>query len=335
MRVEFEFGYDTTFMVAGLKQPSTKWRVEKAFLDIPEINGADAPVAATWITRPHYALNAPEDRHVRVFGSQFYKPCSNVPISGDPKERMQDVVNSLTSQLMKSEELPPARKITRTLCSNRDEQLATALEKLSDLVAIDGIPYFQCMEPTLNLTTHSNLDPEYHLNYSSFRIVSDFGYRGIGHERGIHQTLLRPLGDYRDVVEDIKRRPDPPLMLSNNLQVLIPEAFIFDPGIEAIGRTVGQAIYDNQCISLTNLPSDRIRIYTEIRDDYSSWLYDPDSVDVVDLLDRTYAFFTSGNYYTKNLVADFLSNYDACQALADRMEIGLKGLTPPASARRL
>ncbi len=309
MRVPYLFDYAALFMLKDGKRPVTRTIHETGEVDVPEVSGADAPIAARW-KEGH--RNHPDQRHVRTFDGQCYEPCAQ---AGKGTGGIQDIVQSLCGKVEKPGKIPVDDAISHRLGDNREFVLNYRNKLLGDLLIVDGVPYTKCARPELNLTVTAA--PRLEIARRKTR------YEGTHRSYGIDRTLVAPLTDFEAILGRLANGDQQVLQHAFDVEVIIPEAVDFDTKTEAIVRTIGQAIVDNQS-QMCHWPRQVAEEFIAVRAEYNRWFEDPDSVDVVSMLDRIYAVVTQHyGLYNQTLVGSFLANYDKVQTYIQELEISL------------
>jgi len=321
MRIPFEYSYSARYMLRNGKRSVGRTIVDSGEIDIPVVASADAPVAATWQKRA-LMHDRHEDRHVRTFLGALYEPFAfSSGGRGGRAADAQTAVAEITGSVGKPSTLPRESEIAHRLGDNRTHIREQIFERLSGLLVVDGNVYSKCETPKLNVTVEDGI--------TRMTILRRFSYEGHHRSFGIDRTAVAPLTEFASVSARLDRTGGTVAREVENVEVSIPEALHFDKNEEAVARTVGQAVIDNE-YSIHNWPSDVVREFLSIRDGYRGWLRDPGSVDVVDLLDRVYDIFTTQDLYNQNLLPSFLANYETAQRLVPAIEVNLSAVMSDA-----
>nr|WP_250808491.1 hypothetical protein [Neorhizobium tomejilense] len=312
MRVSYLYDYAALFMLKDGKRPVTRTIHETGEVDIPEVTAADAPLAARWKEGTVNQPNQRKDFHVRTFRGECYEPCAQ---AGKGTGRIEDIVQNLCGKVEKPGKIPPDDTISHRLGDNRDFVTAYRAKLLDSLLLVDGVPYFRCARPRLNLTVTDA--PRLAVTRKETR------YEGTHISYGIDQTLVAPLTDFEAVLGRLANGGQQFWQYAFDVEVIIPDALDFNTKTEAIVRTVGQAIVDNQS-QMYHWPRQVAEEFIAVRAEYGRWFEDPDSVDVVSMLDRIYAVVTQYyGLYNQTLVASFLANYDKVQEYIPELEVAV------------
>ena len=316
MRIPYQFGYSAHFMLKDGKKPVSRTVVETSEVEIPELTGQEAPVAARWRQQLNGRADAQfSEMHVRTYAGACYQPYAQERSSNDEvPPPIAEIVGWNAGSNVTAGKTPPDSQILHRLGDDRDEKVRRIERRLADIILVDGMPYFRCVVPKVEMCLDADR--------CRADIITDHldgnSYSG----KSIDRALLAPLADYETVVERAASRGLRVYRGETNIEVLVPEALEYDKKAEAIGRTVGQAIADNES-QLYRWPRHLAEEFLDIREGYGKWLDDQDSADIVELLERTYAVFTQGTYYNQSYVASFLANYDEVQKYIPEMEISL------------
>jgi hypothetical protein len=319
MRIPYVLSYNAMFMLNDGKRPVSRTVLEAAEVDVPEVSASEAPIAARWSEGTQGDPAGRQQLHVRTFEGECYETCVQA-FNGSPDIR--DVVRGLTGNDGKPGKLPLEDTIAHRLGDNRDIVVKHMEERLGRLLLVDGVPHFKCSRPSLKLSVHDMA----RLNVIRQPLTSVSTQYGLG----IDQTLIAPLTSFDAVCRRAEANPIRFASFVFDVEVLIPEAVTFDAKAEAIVRTVGQAITDNE-VMLHTWPREVAEEFIAIRSDYRLWFDSPDAVDIGSLLDRTYSLVTAHyGLYNQTLVASFLSNHDKAQEYVSTMEVSVNPISPPS-----
>lgn len=314
MRIPYQFVYHVYFMLNGGQRPVSRAVVDNDEVDIPEITGSEAPVAATW---NEWAPGQQHDRkpiEIRTYDGrcyqQFKQANTNYKTNPSPEEAVRWCVGATGTP----GKMPSDNQIAHRLGDNRQVVMDYHRSKLDRLILIDGVPHSLCPTPKIVMR----------VDQDSVRISATRGeFSGSSlNGQGLDKMLLAPLTEYTTIIERAQATGNRIYDSIHDLDIRIPEALWFDSKLEAIARTVGQALADNES-QLHTWPRPIAEAFIAAREDLKRWHADNDSVDIVELLDRTYAIFTSGPIYIQTHIASFLANYDEVQKYIPDLEISL------------
>lgn len=318
MRLPYLLSYNAMFMLKDGKRPVSRAIQEAAEVDIPEVPDSEAPIAARWFEGTQADPAGRKQLHVRTFQGECYEACTQASIGSSD---IREVVRKLSGEGGKPGKIPADDTIAHRLGDDRDRALKRSEERLGRLLLVDGVPHVRCARPGLRLTVKdmARLDI---VRKPLTPVSTQYGL-------GIDQTLIAPLTNFEAVSRRAAASPIRFVPSVFDIDVLIPEAVGFDAKAEAIVRTVGQAIGDNE-VMLHTWPREVAQEFIAIRDDYRLWFENPDAVDIGALLDRAYSLVT-GHYglYNQTLVASFLSNYEKAQEYATALEVSVNPMSSP------
>lgn len=319
MRIPYNVAYQVNFVLRGGKRPTSRVLHAADEIDIPEVSGVDAPIVATWRSD-----NGAVPHEVRYFDGRFYAPF----FQGSTKlAKPTSARAAFESKLMTGEKataMPTSDKIAYSLGDNRDLVLRHTKKIAEEMLVVDGAPFRVCHQPRLML----ELDYEWTVFYI---LSASYKYDGLGHVKGIGTHIIAPLTHKDRLDAIVAEKPDAGRVWHrySDVEIYIPELLEFDTKAEACGRTVGQAVTDNES-QLYHWPRPVAEEFLSVRAEYKRWLDNPDDVDVVDLLDRVFTIFTTNNIYNQQLLCSFLENYETVQKNLPEYDVTIHVKAPRA-----
>jgi hypothetical protein len=229
--------------------------------DIPELSSDEAPIALRW---KDIKRGEPFEKNVRVFDGRFLSPlggnspqsfpASSLPgihqVSLEPvdlaelmgQDGLQGNVKAIDAVIFgRPQPGPPdAARIEHDLGNNRSEVFARAERVLGSLVIVDGNVWRAVPEPTLrNRISELDVNAQVSLSLPHFGDVSTpWGVDG-PLKMSIHRVTQHDewVAFHKAAGKRSRRQPQ-----DHCLEVLLPDAFTFEPVRNRMGRAVGQAL---------------------------------------------------------------------------------------------
>lgn len=317
MRIPYNVAYQVNYILNVGKRPTSRVLHEADEVDVPEVSDEDSPVVATWKNE-----DLTTSFEVRAFDGRYYQPIWQYRHFPNAPADAKAAFTAFMEPKEKAGTMPAASKIAYHLGDTREINIADKRKRAEGLLVVDGAPYRQCAQPRLMLNDR-------HFDYELTILTDDYEYDSMGWVKGIDTHVIAPLMDEARLLEIAAGREGRIWHRYRDLDIHVSDLLDFDTKIEACARTVAQGIIDNQR-DIFFWPRPVAEELIAIRAEYRLWRQTPDEVNVIDLLDRVFAIYTTHNLYNQQLLCGFLENYETVQKNLPEYELAIHVKAPRA-----
>lgn len=353
MFYQYPFCFRNDYYLVGGRKTVSRYLFDMIDIEIPEVTEAEAPVAARWDLPVYGGPRAA--MHVRYLDGKFLIPLTRGAANAErgfmaedlplPGRSTPDAADHFLSTLNKHWDVgrysapsrawlvagkghtePKEDTIQAFLGSSHAEMKALA-EKLADgLRIVEGKVYRVIDEPVFGFERDGNrVSVVIHADSTSFDRGHEMKRLAV---RGPYETYFVRLDDPERAVATAREVSGQEEIINfyHDLTIELPEVFEFDEAENSVARSVGKIIHEYAKIPSTEWDRQALLAFLDANHDYMAYLDDPESHDILEIMDRVHAVVTNHPGFRGDKAIEFLKMVEFAETAPLKIKGGAIGI---------